>query len=61
MDMQSAPKEAGRKAHGGERAPITMQERDRIVEMLRTLPIAEVHAKSRRSYYTLIRLAEASL
>jgi hypothetical protein len=57
MDMQSA---IGRAA-SRDRPAITAQERDRIVEMLRTLPIAEVKAKSRRSYLTLARMAEACL
>ena len=57
MDMQSAIARAARR----DRPAITAQERDRIVEMLRTLPIAEVKAKSRRSYLTLARMAEACL
>lgn len=61
IDMQQALREAGRKASGNDRPPITAQERDRIIEMLRTLPIGEVRAKSRRSYLTLARIAEVAL
>jgi len=54
--MQSAIKEAGRKA----RPNITAREREEIVKMLRVLPIAEVKARTRRSYGTLCKIAEAS-
>lgn len=40
---------------------IKAHERDEIIRMLRTLPIAEVRAKSRRSYLTLARIAEVAL
>lgn len=57
MNTETDLKEAGRKA--GPR--ITARERDEIVKMLRTLPIAEVKAKSRRSYGTLCKIAEVAL
>lgn len=57
MTPQPALKEAGRKA----RPHITARERDEIVKMLRTLPIAEVKDRTRRSYGTLCKIAEVAL
>ncbi|EQB06218.1 hypothetical protein V475_06380 [Sphingobium baderi LL03] len=56
MNTETALKEAGRKA----RPNITAREREEIVKMLRALPIAEVKARTRRSYGTLCKIAEAS-
>ncbi|SCW56733.1 hypothetical protein SAMN02927924_01414 [Sphingobium faniae] len=60
MNTETALKEAGRKA-GGDRPPITAQEQDRIVEMLRTMPIADVRRQSRRPYSTLCKIARVAL
>ncbi len=60
---QEAPlAEAVRKARlKADRAAINAKERQRIIDMMKAMPITQVKEQTGRSYFTLLRIAQVAL